>query len=170
MRPPQTIEIKSSILLASAVAELKRKEKSSKVESSPMSNSLSLQVTLLKFEIRSVISRIVDQGMSREEAVAEVMRALLERKAMLEGKSSAQHEGRGGDAEQPLTASPAPPKRKAGASTATVSRQKSKVKAGKGKGQGGEAVGSAETESDGRYIRRTEVEAVDLLLSYVSTC
>ena len=161
VRPPQTIEIKSNILLASAVAEMKRKEKSSKLESSPMSNSLSLQVTLLKFEIRSVISRIVDQGMSREEAVAGVTRALLERKAMLEGSGSgpAQHE-----------ASSAPPKLKASASTATVSRQKSKVKAGKGKGQGGEAVSGAETESDGRYIRRTEAEAVDLLLSYVSTC
>lgn len=169
MRPPQTVEIKSNILLASAVAELKRKEKSSKLESSPMSNNLSLQVTLLKFEIRSVISRIVDQGMSREEAVAEVTRALLERKAMLEGSGSAQHEGREGDAEQPLTASSAPPKL-ASASTATVSRQKSKVKAGKGKGQGGEAVSGAVTESDGRYIRKTEAEAVDLLLSYVSTC
>jgi hypothetical protein len=169
-RPVQTIEIKSNILLASAVAELRRKEKSNKLESSPLSNSMSLQVTLLKFEIRSVISRIVDQGMSREEAVAGVTRALIERKAMLEGSGSAQHEGRGVDVEQPLTASSAPPKVKASASTATMRRQKSKVKAGKGKGQGGEAVSGAETESDGRYIRRTEAEAVDLLLSYVSTC
>lgn len=170
IKPVQTIEIKSNILLATAVAELKRKEKSTKLERSPLSNSLSLQVTLLKFEIRSVISKIVDQGMSREEAIAGVTRALLERKTMLEGSGRVQLEGRGSDAENPLTASSAPPKLKATASTATTSRQKSKVKAGKGKGQGAEAVSGAETESDGRYIRRTEAEAVDLLLSYVSTC
>ena len=193
INPQQTIEIKSDILLATVVANMKKKEKSNEVNKSLLSNNLSLKVTTLKFEIRGVISKIVEQGMSREDAIADINRALLERKAMLEGASSYEHDEAGDEDEQtpaaavaatvadtamkPTTSSSSSvpirgPTVKAIAPA--MSRQKSKIRKGKGKGQSGLAVSEGETkvevESDGQYIRRTEAEAVELLLSYVSTC
>ena len=150
-----------------------------------MSNNLSLKVTLLKFEIRGIISKIVDRGMSREEAIAELMRALLERKAMLEGTNLVQHVEIGDEVEQNLAAALADTAIKPFTSSATStsirsptvkvttpgrSRLKSKVKTVTRKGQSGLTVEGVEVESDGRYIRRTEAEAVELLLFYISTC
>ena len=186
--PQQTIEIKSDILLATAIANMKRKEKSNEANGSLLSNNLSLKVTSLKFEIRGVISKIVDQGMSREEAIADINSALLERKAMLEGVQSYEYEEAGDEEEQnpavaatatvadtaikPSTSASSIPIRglTVKASAPAMSRQKSKIRKGKGKGQSGLAVDETKVESDGQYIRRTEAEAVELLLSYVSVC
>lgn len=193
INPPQTIEIKSDILLATAIANMKRKEKSNEVNSSLLSNNLSLKVTSLKFEIRGVISKIVDQGMSREEAIADINRALLERKAMLEGNYLTEYDEAGDEEEQtsaavaatatvadtaikPSTSASSIPIRgpTVKASAPAMSRQKSKIRKGKGKGKGQSglalAVDGTKVESDGQYIRRTEAEAVELLLSYVSAC
>ena len=156
------VEIKSNILLAAAIAYRNR---AGKPEETAMSNDLSLKITILKFEIRSIIRKIEERGVDRERAVEALEGALRDRMTRL-----TQHITDTAPVPTP-TPNPVPVKQ-------VPKGQRQKSSKGRAKSS---AAPSRESESDqwekeraeqsdGQYIRRVELEAVRLLLLYVPTC
>lgn len=158
------VEIKSNVLLAAGMAYRNR---AGEPQDTVMSNDLSLKITILKFEIRTIIRKIEERGVGRDRAVQLLEDALRERMKRLSEKSTAH-------------------------SATQVQSPVLNKQISKGKGQGqpkprpktrtkSTAVPSRESESDqwekerasqsdGQCIRRVELEAVQLLLLYVPTC
>ena len=191
------LEIKSNILLASKIASIKLTEKEGKVnvgEESSMdsqqriSNDLSLKITLLKFEIRNTIQKIEEKGLNKIEIITLMHDLLIDKKkSLIDGRdtkliisdtnsdtnSDMQVDNNYGissstdvakNLQQNRNKSPA----KMIKSTKLQQKTKLKTKADLKKVQ--ILADESEMESDGQYIRRTELEAIELLLIFLPSC
>ena len=186
------LEIKSNILLASEVASRKLMEKKGKViggkenginSQQMISNDLSLKITLLKFDIRSMIQKVEEKGLKKIEIISLIHDILIEKKKNLivglniksidrdanddihvdanHGISLSTDEAK--NSQQNKNKNPIEMKKN------TKLQQKTKSKENLKKIQNLADV-SKEIESDGQYIRRTELEAIELLLTYLPSC
>jgi hypothetical protein len=159
------VEIKSNILLAAAMAFRNR---AGKPEETPMSNDLSLKITILKFEIRNIIRKIEERGVSRGRAVEALEGALRWRMTRLTQPIADTDTA---PVQTPVP-SPVPSKQ---VPKGQVQRQKSskRVKPSAAVSKESESdqwEKERAGQSDGQCIRRVELEAVQLLLLYVPTC
>ena len=191
------LEIKSNILLASKIASRKLMEKKGKVNSDKesgrdsqqqISNELSLKITLLKFEIRNIIQKIEEKGLNKIEIIA-LMHDLLtdKKKNLIDGRDtkfissdtnsntsskmqvynnygilSSTDEAK--NLQQNRNESPA----KMIKNTKLQQKTKAKTKTDLKKVQ--ILADESEMESDGQYVRRIELEAIELLLTYLPSC
>lgn len=122
---------------------------------------MGLKITILKFEIRKIIQNIEERGVERGVVLSLLEMLLLEkRKSLIESSQIRLLDANKSDIVSsvlPLTDS------KQG-----TDRTKSNTKAKKVKKVSPVNVQTIET--DGQYIRRMELEALDLLLIHLPTC
>ena len=122
---------------------------------------MGLKITILKFEIRKIIQNIEERGVERGVVLSLLEMLLLEkRKSLIESSQIRLLDANKSDIVSsvlPLTDS------KQG-----TDRIKSNTKAKKVKKVSPVNVQTIET--DGQYIRRMELEALDLLLIHLPTC
>ena len=121
---------------------------------------MGLKITILKFEIRKIIQNIEDRGVERGVVLSLLEKLLLEkRKSLIESSQTKLLDANKSD----IVKSELPR-----SDTKQGDRTKSKTKAKKVKDSSPANVQLIET--DGQYIRRMELEALDLLLIHVPTC